>query len=171
MKPSREEIKRIIRETISPAFVPLGFANPGISMWRWREVFVDVLHFYMPSNTTDFAIEVGCHPRKFVRPHPLPWVCIFRYRIGFTDKNNRYIYWFETQDTVEKEREMLLEITPLIRETALSWWSKFSTIEKAIEMLVSSSEAELDQITFPRKGSIAFAKNLAILQYLTSTQK
>jgi hypothetical protein len=82
-------------------------------MWRYREEFVDVLGIYKASNTSDFHIEVGCQPRKILRPHPLPWHCIFRnYRVGYTDKDNHFISWFETQDTIEKEREMLLEATP-----------------------------------------------------------
>lgn len=168
---SRDEVKKIIRETISLAFVPFGFANPGISMWRWREEFVDVLAFYMPSNTSDFAIEVGCQPRKILRPHPLPWHCIFRSRVGYTDKNNRLIRWFETQDTIDQERKLLLEITATVRDNALSWWSKFSTVENALELLMSSSDTDLDKITTPRKGSIVFAQNLAILQDLITAQK
>jgi hypothetical protein len=86
MKPSRDEVKNVIRETISPAFVPFGFTNPGISMWRWREEFVDVLSCYMPSHTSDFHIEVGCQPRKTLRHHSLPWNCIFRRWIAYADK-------------------------------------------------------------------------------------
>jgi len=176
VKPTREDVKKVIRETISPAFVPFGFANPGISMWRYREEFVDVFHVDMPSYWSDFLpndflIDIGCQPRKILRPHPLPYVCIFYNRICCQDINGRFECSFVVQDTIDKEREMLSKATPFILENALTWWSKFSTIEKAIELLVSSSEADLDHITSPRKGSIVFAKNLTILQNLISDQK
>ena len=167
MKPSRDEIKRLIRETISPTFVPLGFANPGIPMWRWREAFVDVLHFYMPSNTTDFTIELACHPRKLASPHPLPWDCIFRGRIYYPDKNLCSGTFFKTQSMIETEREMLIKITPFVHENALEWWSKFSTIEKAIELLANSSESEQEKYGFRPIGSLAYNRNLVLLQSLS----
>jgi hypothetical protein len=163
---SRAEIKKIIRETICPAFITAGFPNPGISMWRWRETFVDVLHFYIPSNTTDFAIEFGCHPRKIVRPHPLPWHCMFRNRIHYPDKKIFSGDFLKTAETIEQERKLLIKITPYVFNSALAWWAKFSTVENALDLLLNSSEADLDSIFTPRKGSVAFNQNLAILQSL-----
>ena len=167
MKPTWAENKKVIRETICPVFVPAGFANPGISMWRWRESFVDLLHFHNMSNSSYFAIDLGCHPRKVSSPHPGPWDCMFWHRIHYPDKTVFYLGGgFKTADTIEQEREILLGVTPYVLDTALTWWSQFSTIEKAIEFLLEDSEADLEKITPYIKGSVIFNRNLAILQSL-----
>lgn len=166
MKLSRDEIKMLIRETIAPTFVPFGFMNPGVSMWRWREEFVDVLHFYMPSNTTDFAIELGFHPRKLSSTHPMPWDSIFRGRIQYLDKSICSGTFYKTQNTIEKEREMILIIIPFVQENALAWWSAFSTIEKSLKLILNSGEFEQEKFGFSAKGSLAYVRNVTLLQSL-----
>jgi hypothetical protein len=59
-----------------------------------------------------------------------------------------------------------LEATPFIRDIALSWWARFTTIEQAIELLSSASEGDLQQLMFlvTGKGSIAFIHNMSTLR-------
>ncbi len=165
------ETKKVIRETISTVFVNAGFPNPGISMWRWRENFVDVLHFYHGSNSPYFAIDLGCHPRKISSPHLLPWQCVFRSRVHVPDKNlaiNGYDFAFT--ESVDELRQKLVKCTPFILDYSLAWWSKFSTIDNAIDFLVNSSEATLEEVMVARKGSVAYQENLAAVKSLLNAR-
>ena len=62
---------------------------------------------------------------------------------------------------------MLIKITPFVHENSLEWWSMFSTIEKAIELLANNSEAEQEKYGIRPKCSLAYNRNLKLLQRLS----
>jgi hypothetical protein len=161
------ETKKVIRELLAPVFVNAGFPNPGVAMWRWRVDFVDVLFFYHRSNSNFFSVELGCHPRNISSPHPEPWNCIFRSRVHVPDISPP-IYGDNIlfTESVDELRQTLVRSAPFILDYSLMWWSQFSTIENANDLLVNSSDANLNKIGVGIKGSVAYQENLAAVKSL-----
>jgi hypothetical protein len=168
MKPAWAEVKEAIREIVCPSFLPLGFTNPGISMWRCREQIVDVVHFYYNGNMPGFAIELGCHPRKAKPSMPKPWDCIFRTRISHSDRSICQHTIFLFAGTIEIQRQILLRLVPEISIKTSAWLSQLDTLSDAIQLITNSSPSELHNLMDAGKGSQAYEENLRLLQSLVS---
>lgn len=112
------EIKPLIRELVCPVFVEMGFEQAGVTMWRYREGFVDVVRFRVPWRFR-WQVEFGCTTRKPGVGQPLPWDCEFR-----------YLPIDSLQEFARNEaaqRLILARLAPQLRDAATSWFGQFAT--------------------------------------------
>ncbi len=158
------ETKKVIREVCRPALLALGFPNPGISSWRYREHFIDVAWFYYRPGC--FRLDIGCHPRKAAGMNLLPLDCMFRIGSEYPSKDHPFGQWIPVLETIEEQRELVLSILPKKIEIAGTWLAKFTTLEEAVHLLETLPTEELDQIYWATRFSPAYEESLVLLKAL-----
>lgn len=106
----------------------MGFEQPGVSMWRHREGFVDVVHFRVPW-VRYWQVEFGRTPRLPGISQPLPWDCDER-SFSFPILNQK-VQKFAGNEAAQ--RLILVQLTPQLRDAAASWFGQFETPTSADE--------------------------------------
>lgn len=162
---SWSEIKIIIREIAGPALASLGFGNPGATMWRHRELFVDVVHFGSPRHRI-FNVEFGCSARSSQVRHPKPWETTFR--TSLQDAIGREgAGWVYFAGTLAEQRRDITALTPLVIKGVSRWFAKFDDVASAREAVEGSQMFGPDAIGVGDRESARHSEALLALEQVS----
>lgn len=124
------EVRRLIPKVVGPSLGDLGFQNPGRTMWRFRPLFIDVIHFECGKWNTRFWIEFGCAVRIGARLNPRPWHCEFR--ASPEQQFEWELDWFAFQEAEAMQIQCLANLSPRVSDAAALWFKAFECIDSAI---------------------------------------
>jgi hypothetical protein len=158
------DVKREIRSVICPQLVQVGFSNPGVTMWRHRESFVDVVSWQKKFDR--FTANLGCHPRALGTGSPAEAECMFRSRVGSVLGLGDT--WWSFSETVEEQRLVLEKLAPLVVRACNEWFGNFDSVGQVIQDL--ETPGLLGSMAGSVKVSGEFKDSLVVLASLSDVR-
>lgn len=116
--------KPVILSAFTPAFLDRGFPDPGMTMWRRRGDFVDVVQLRSKYGTACDAY-FGCHPipPSAIATQPNESSCIFR-----TSSHHEFLL---PLDLAAMTPFVHRELLPAVLQVVDTWFRQFSSLEAA----------------------------------------
>lgn len=150
------EIRGMIVERVRQTFPLRGFKNPGVTTWRYRPDFIDVIQFRCTGQGY-FSVEFGCDIRQGSRQNPRPQHCAFRVHPSYAFGWHQAVS-FAFQDSQREQQTQIEQILNRVHESAEFWFHNFQTLDVALRSLQHNQSGTPRHVTVCSPGSIAFVK-------------
>jgi hypothetical protein len=154
------EARKIAVRVLGPMFQNLGYKNPGKTMWRYRDKFIDVVQLYVNKYGTSFSIDLGCHPRKDpnLKNNPKTWDTEFRGRMS-----ERYDF---STITVEEFENVLIKNLEEIERQEAEFFEIFDDLENCLKVLNGELINPESVFLLPNVGSNSYLQKIALIENL-----
>jgi len=123
------EVRILLAQHVAPSVSELGFGQPGKTMRRYRNDFVDIIDFRCGKWNDRFIISFGCGVRKYIKNNPKPWDCAFYIQPSNAWPNRLLKFQETTGDQILAFKDLNL----LLINEAEKWFDHFSSPKKALE--------------------------------------
>ena len=148
------EVRRLIVASTRDALASRGFNNPGVSTWRFRQDFIDVIEFRSPRQGI-LAVEFGCDLRDWCRQNPKPHHCGFRVHPAYAFDWPSTVS-FSFQNSIEEQLCQLNRLRHHLLLAVETWFVHFATVDSALASLQNNVFGTQNEVTMCSTGSVAF---------------